>query len=173
MINNNGENSPKTKYTNVNKSSYLNIIDNEYNEAFRNNLNYSSIIFFLIYLFLILVFYLFFYINYNKNRNNFNKYTYTKLFPEKICKKYIDIFNICLSNVKNYQNRNEICQNEGDRVESCYNSLFVFNLNFQPYLKKYKYCKTNQQSCNMLYNDIKYYSSFFRDLDFDIIINNI
>jgi len=170
---NNGENSSETKYTNVNKSTYLNIIDNEYNDVFKKHLNYSSIIFFLLYLFLIFVFYLLFYINYNKNRNNFNKYTYTKLFPEKICKKYIDIFNICLNNIKNDQNINEICHIEGDKVESCYNSLFFFNLKFQPYLKKYKYCKTHKQNCNMLYNDIKYYSSFFRDLDFDLIIDNI
>jgi len=169
----NGENSPETKYTNVNKSTYINIIDNEYNDTFKKNSNYSSIIFFLSYLFLIFLIYLLFFVNYKKNGNNFNKYTYIKLFPEKICKKYIDIFNMCLNDIKIDQNRKEVCQIEGDKVESCYNSLFFFNLKFQPYLKKYKYCKTQNQNCNMLHNDIKYYSSFFRDLDFDLIINNI
>ena len=43
MINNNGENSPKTKYTNVNKSSYLNIIDNEYNKAFSEKVCFNKI----------------------------------------------------------------------------------------------------------------------------------
>jgi len=173
MINNNGDESPSIKYKNVNKSTVLNIMENDFNDSFIKTSNLSSIFFFLIYLFLICIIYLLLYINYNKTRNNFNKYEYIKLFPEKICKKFIDEFNLCLSNIKENQNKYEFCQNESDNVESCYNSLFFFNLKFQPYLKKYKYCKTLNQDCKNLYNDIKYYSTFFRDLDFDLIIYNI